>query len=90
MSAKWDDMAHQIAISSHDGNESEESDEDEITDISPDTVHAQQEWHLRWLREAYRVLKPGGIIKSFSATRTFHRMAAAMEQAGFVDIKMEA
>lgn len=32
----------------------------------------------------YRVLKPGGIVKAFSGTRTYHRMAAAMEEAGFV------
>lgn len=43
-----------------------------------------QEWHLRWLKEAFRVLRPGGTAKVFSATRTFHRLAAAMEEAGFV------
>lgn len=38
----------------------------------------------------YRVLVPGGVVKAFSATRTFHRMAAAMQQAGFTDIRIEA
>ena len=40
--------------------------------------------------EIYRVLKPKGIVKSFGGTRTFHRMASAMEQAGFTDISIEA
>lgn len=43
-----------------------------------------QAWCVAWLQECYRVLTPGGIIKVFGATRMFHRMAAAMEEAGFV------
>jgi len=43
-----------------------------------------QSWHEGWLRECYRVLKPGGVIKAFSGTRTFHRLTAAMENVGFV------
>ena len=38
----------------------------------------------------YRVLVPGGVVKAFSATRTFHRMAAAMQRAGFTGLGMEA
>lgn len=34
-------------------------------------------------REAYRVLKPGGYLMAFSGTRTYHRMAVAIEDAGF-------
>lgn len=33
--------------------------------------------------EAFRVLKPGGHLLSFGATRTWHRMAVAVEDAGF-------
>jgi len=33
--------------------------------------------------ECLRVLKPGGHLLSFSSTRTYHRMAAAIEDAGF-------
>jgi site-specific DNA-methyltransferase (adenine-specific) len=44
----------------------------------------QREWHVQWLRQAIRVLKPGGVIKAFGGTRTFHHMAAAMEDVGFV------
>lgn len=51
---------------------------------------SQQLWHKDWLEQAYKVLKPGGIIKAFSGTRTFHRLAAAMENAGFTDIQLEA
>jgi len=53
-------------------------------------TRAMQEWHRQWLEEVFRVLKPGGVIKVFGATRTFHRMAAAMEQVGFVDLDLEA
>lgn len=43
-----------------------------------------QAWCVTWLVECHRVLQPGGIIKVFGATRMFHRMAAAMEEAGFL------
>lgn len=42
-----------------------------------------QEWCILWLRECFRVLKPGGVIKVFGGTRTKHRMEAAVEAAGF-------
>lgn len=34
-------------------------------------------------REVLRVLKPGGHVLSFGGTRTYHRMAVAIEDAGF-------
>lgn len=34
-------------------------------------------------RECYRVLKPGGYLLSFGGTRTWHRIATAIEDAGF-------
>lgn len=37
-----------------------------------------------------RVLKPGGVIKAFSGTRTYHRMVVAMEEAGVEIIPFEA
>lgn len=46
-------------------------------------AHAIQTWHEGWLREAYRVLAPGGIVKAFTAPRTGHRLLAAMEAVGF-------
>lgn len=49
-----------------------------------------QQWHAGWLAEALRVLAPGGLIKVFSASRTFHRLAAAMDEVGFGEIRLEA
>ena len=43
-----------------------------------------QAWCVTWLKECYRVLRPGGVIKVFGATRMMHRMAAAMVEAGFI------
>ena len=40
-------------------------------------------WYLELSREFYRVLKPGGFFFSFSAPRLYHRMASAMDDAGF-------
>jgi DNA modification methylase len=37
----------------------------------------------KWAAECLRVLKPGGYLVAFSATRTIHRLTAAAEDAGF-------
>ena len=52
-------------------------------DITNDAQVAMQEWHREWLKACFDILPSGGIIKAFSATRTFHRLAAAMEDVGF-------
>jgi site-specific DNA-methyltransferase (adenine-specific) len=44
---------------------------------------AAQEWHHAWATEALRVLKPGGHLLAFGGTRTYHRLACAIEDAGF-------
>jgi site-specific DNA-methyltransferase (adenine-specific) len=49
-----------------------------------------QDWSLRWLREAHRILTPRGILKVFGGTRTFHRLISAMGEAGFEDLRMIA
>jgi site-specific DNA-methyltransferase (adenine-specific) len=49
-----------------------------------------EEWSATWLSESFRVLRPGGVIKAFSGSRTFHRMTKAMSEVGFVDISLEA
>lgn len=36
-----------------------------------------------WARECFRVLKPGGHIVAFGATRAIHRMVCALEDEGF-------
>ena len=42
-----------------------------------------QSWTTSWATEALRVLKPGGHLLSFGGTRTYHRMACGVEDAGF-------
>jgi DNA modification methylase len=42
-----------------------------------------QMWCWRWSRECLRVLKPGGHMLAFGGTRTSHRLACAIEDAGF-------
>jgi hypothetical protein len=44
---------------------------------------AFQEWFEVVAVEALRVLKPGGHLLAFGGTRTYHRMACAIEDAGF-------
>jgi site-specific DNA-methyltransferase (adenine-specific) len=34
-------------------------------------------------------LKPGGVIKAFGGSRTFHKMVRAIRKAGFVNVKLE-
>jgi DNA modification methylase len=36
-----------------------------------------------WAKACYRVLKPGGHLLAFGGTRTWHRLAVAVEDAGF-------
>jgi DNA modification methylase len=43
-----------------------------------DVAHSAEFW-----REVYRVLKPGGHVLAFAGTRTHHRLACAIEDAGF-------
>lgn len=49
-----------------------------------DKNQAMVRWHEKWLAECFRVLRPGGLIKSCIATRTQHRLALAMSNVGFV------
>ena len=42
-----------------------------------------QAWHEAWAREAFRVAKPGAHLLAFGGTRTYHRLAAAIEDAGW-------
>ena len=64
-----------------------EEDEQQIDVVQ---LHAHQVWHREWLTAAFQILQPGGLIKAFSATRTFHRLAMAMQEVGFVDLHLEA
>lgn len=42
-----------------------------------------QHWCEQWAAECLRVLKPGGHMVAFGGTRTFHRLTAGVEDAGF-------
>lgn len=42
-----------------------------------------QSWAQSWGEEALRVIKPGGYMLAFSATRTYHRLTSGLEDAGF-------
>lgn len=41
-----------------------------------------QAWCETWAAECLRVLKPGGYLAAFSSTRTYHRLACGVEDAG--------
>jgi len=43
-----------------------------------------QEWTRQWAEEALRVAKPGATLLCFGGTRTWHRLACGLEDAGWV------
>ena len=56
----------------------------------PDDVDADrrqpyrfQRWCEAWAAECYRILRPGGHLLAFGGTRTAHRLASGIEDAGF-------
>lgn len=49
----------------------------------PKALLNYQLWCAMWARECLRVLKPGGYLLAFNATRCFHRMTTGLEDAGF-------
>lgn len=52
-------------------------------DLSPTANRRFQAWCEAWAAECLRVLKPGGHLLAFGGTRTYHRLAAGIEDAGF-------
>jgi site-specific DNA-methyltransferase (adenine-specific) len=44
---------------------------------------AFQAWSQAWATQAFRILKPGAHLLAFGGTRTYHRLACAVEDAGF-------
>ena len=52
-------------------------------DLTPRGMRAFEEFSRAWGEQALRVLKPGGHLLSFASTRTYHRMVAGLEDAGF-------
>ncbi len=45
---------------------------------------AFQAWCESWASEVLRTVKPGGILLSFCGPRTYHRMVAGIEDAGWI------
>jgi site-specific DNA-methyltransferase (adenine-specific) len=50
-------------------------------DLSANAVFG--EWCASWAAECLRVLKPGGHLIAFGGSRTWHRLTAGVEDAGF-------
>jgi site-specific DNA-methyltransferase (adenine-specific) len=48
-----------------------------------DSNRGYQRWCEQWAAECLRVLRPGGHLLAFGGTRTYHRLACAVEDAGF-------
>ena len=42
-----------------------------------------QEWYYHWAKAMLRITKPGGFLLCFGGTRTYHRLACAIEDAGW-------
>ncbi|AVO21670.1 methyltransferase [Mycobacterium phage MooMoo] len=54
-----------------------------FTDERGPRLRAFQMWCEQWAAECLRVLKPGGYMLAFGGSRTWHRLASAIEDAGF-------
>jgi len=48
-----------------------------------ETQSALQLFSNEWATQALKILKPGGFLLAFGGTRTYHRLACAIEDAGF-------
>jgi site-specific DNA-methyltransferase (adenine-specific) len=42
-----------------------------------------QQWFTAWAKTMLRITKPGGFLLCFGGTRTYHRLACAIEDAGW-------
>jgi DNA modification methylase len=94
MGKEWDKLTRNQMLAEEGSRERERINEygnsyagrrSKLPDLGSLAKHAleSQMWHQQWAEEALRVLKPGGHLLAFSATRTYHRMACAIEDAGF-------
>jgi len=47
-------------------------------------LYLYQEWTRQWAKEVLRVAKPGATLLCFGGTRTWHRLACGLEDAGWI------
>ncbi len=53
-------------------------------DLSSKGLNGFQKWFMTISEEMLRVTKPGGTLLCFGGTRTYHRLACAVEDAGWI------
>lgn len=58
-------------------------DKPDFPNVKAHQARIMQEWHHEWAVEALRVAKPGAHLLAFGGTRTYHRLACAIEDAGW-------
>lgn len=46
--------------------------------------------HVPWLTEAYRILKPQGVVKVFCSTKYYHKAVKSMIDVGFKNVDLAA
>ena len=52
--------------------------------LTVEQKNGYQQWVEQWARELLRVAKPGATLLAFGGTRTFHRLACGLEDAGWI------
>lgn len=84
MGREWDG-ADGFRRSLNEADVSRESAFGRMSSRSPEYRAGQvfQQFCETWARECLRVLKPGGHLLAFGGTRTYHRLAVGIEDAGF-------
>ncbi|HAM40546.1 MAG TPA: hypothetical protein DCP69_04225 [Candidatus Omnitrophica bacterium] len=91
MGVGWDTFATRKGDNGHDptitfdrlgGNHHPEDSADRARTHAVENTK-MQDWHYRWAGAALRVAKPGAMLMAFGGTRTFHRLACAIEDAGW-------
>jgi len=55
----------------------------DFPNVKAHQARIMQDWHYAWAVEALHVAKPGCHLLAFGGTRTFHRLACAIEDAGW-------